>query len=155
MTPMKKWKLTARRDHTQRVFLTAEALYTWLVDDKGDMGTIGNKMYRHDVYSVQMKKGDWAYIEWMGSEYVYDGDRTDVLKHVSMTVVKPIQNAWLNATVEKIDAWVADPLLDLSIHPARTRDAVIELLIDPSGDHSVTVSDVRDVHPAQGGEISS
>ena len=83
---MKRWKITAKREHNLTVFLTAEALYTW-ISDGSIPESLNDPEYKTEIHNFHLEKDDDVYAEWLGSEYVYDDkhDQTYVLRLIKFT----------------------------------------------------------------------
>jgi len=100
------------------VFLTAEALYMWM-SNGARRHDIHDPEYKDDIVTFSLKKDDELFVEWLGSEYVYD-DKTDTtftLKTVKITSVKALKRSWIPAFIDNVESWVSDDILFLSDFP--------------------------------------
>ena len=114
---MKKWKIVVKKDRQLTVFLTEESLYFW-ISEGARQCDLSAREIRENTHTLSLKKGDELYVEWLGSEYVYDDktDTTHTLKSVKFTTVKSLTGSWTPMFIDNLSAWISDDVLQLDVN---------------------------------------
>lgn len=112
---MKRWKITVKREHDIVVFQSPEGLYTWKTSDGSKKRRLTSPEYEKCTSRMSFERGETVYVEWLGSEYVYDeqSNITVTMRNVRFVSMKSLSPN-LSSFAEITDAWVTDELLKLS-----------------------------------------
>jgi hypothetical protein len=135
---MKKWKISAKKDHALTLFNSSESLYTWIVNGATHT-SLSEKKYVKETVDIRLKKGDVIEIEWLGSEYVQE-DKTDTvhtLREVQILLLHQLDGVYPPVHAEAIEGWISDEIIDLSenrstfgVKPKNRRPLKVELVLE-------------------------
>jgi len=108
---MKAWKINVKSNHSLWSFVSPEALYIWKIDGANFKGI--NEY--EDVTSMTLRKGDTLFVEWKGTEYVYDDkyDETFKLKMLKLIRVRTNESG-SKQFKHTIEGWISDDIISLS-----------------------------------------
>lgn len=115
---MKAWKVNVKSNHTLWSFVSPEALYVWKIDG----ANLNGIDEYNDAVQMTLKIGDTLFVEWKGTEYVYDDKYDETFNLQKLKLVRIRTDSTGSKQIKhSIEGWISDDIISLNDSKLRVK----------------------------------